>query len=63
MKFQFESLEAFIHMNGHGIYVWPCYIFVFAILIALTISPILSQKAFLKQQKKLIELQKNSQAL
>lgn len=60
MKFQFESLEAFIAMNGHGIYVWPCYIFVFAVLIGLTISPILSQRAFLKQQKKLIEL--NSQA-
>jgi heme exporter protein D len=60
MKFQFESLEAFITMNGHGIYVWPCYIFVFAVLIGLTVSPILSQKAFLKQQKKLIEL--NSQA-
>lgn len=63
MKFQFESLEAFITMGGHGIYVWPCYIFVFVILIGLTLSPILSQKAFLKQQKKLIQLQKNSQAL
>lgn len=62
MKFQFESLEAFIAMGGHGIYVWPCYIFVFAVLIGLTISPILSQKAWLKQQKKLLELQKNSQA-
>ena len=63
MKFQFESLQAFIEMNGHGIYVWPCYIFVFAVLIGLTLSPILSQKALLKQQKKLIQLQKNSQAL
>ena len=33
MKFQFESLQAFITMGGHGIYVWPCYIFVFAVLI------------------------------
>ncbi|HWV15692.1 MAG TPA: heme exporter protein CcmD [Cellvibrio sp.] len=62
MKFQFESLQAFINMGDHGIYVWPCYIFVFAVLIALTVSPILSQRAFLKQQKKLIQIQKNTQA-
>lgn len=62
MTFQFESLNAFIAMKGHGPYVWACYILVYAILIYLTLSPVLSKKAFLKQQKKLLTLQKNSQS-
>jgi heme exporter protein D len=62
MKFQFESLDAFIAMKGHGPYVWACYILVYAILIYLTLSPVLSKKAFLKQQKKLLTIQKNSQS-
>jgi len=63
MTFQFESLDAFIAMNGHGMYVWPCYIIVYSILVYLTLSPVLQKRAFLKQQKKLIQLQKNSQTL
>ena len=63
MTFQFESLDAFLAMNGHGMYVWPCYIIVYFMLVYLSLSPILSKKAFLKQQKKLIQLQKNSQTL
>ncbi len=63
MKFQFESFDAFLAMNGHGIYVWTCYGIVYAILIYLTLSPVLSKNAFLKQQKKLIKLQKHSQTL
>jgi heme exporter protein D len=62
MRFQFESLDAFLTMKGHGPYVWACYILVYAILIYLTLSPVLSKKVFLKQQKKLLTLQKNSQS-
>ncbi len=61
MKFQFENLESFLAMNGHGVYVWACYIFVYAILVYLTLSPVLNKKMFLKQQKKLNQLQKNTQ--
>jgi heme exporter protein D len=60
MKFQFDSLDAFFHMNGHGVYVWACYAIVYTILICLTLSPLLQKRAFLKQQKKWQELQKNS---
>jgi len=63
MKFQFESLDAFLAMNGHGIYVWSCYSIVYAILLYLTLAPVISKAAFLKQQKKLIQLQKKSQTL
>lgn len=61
MKFQFDSLDAFITMGGHGFNVWTSYIIVYAILIFLTISPVLSKKALLKQQKKLLQVQKKSQ--
>lgn len=61
MKFQFESLDAFITMGGHGANVWASYIIVYGILIYLTLSPLLAKKAFLKQQKKLIQLQTKSQ--
>ncbi len=63
MKFQFDSLSAFAHMNGHGVFVWTAYAIVYGILIYLTLSPLLQKKAFLKQQKKWQQLQKNSDSL
>jgi heme exporter protein D len=61
MKFQFESLEAFLTMGGHGPFVWASYALVYIIIIYLTLSPLLAKKTFLKQQKKLLQLQKKSQ--
>ena len=61
MKFQFDSLDAFLTMGGHGTFVWTSYAIVYTILIFLTLSPVLSKKTFLKQQKKLLQLQKKSQ--
>lgn len=63
MKFQFDSLNAFAHMNGHGVFVWSAYALVYGILIYLTLSPVLQKNAFLKQQKKWQQLQKNSDSL
>ena len=61
MKFQFENLDAFLTMGGHGPFVWASYVLVYIIIIYLTLSPLLAKKAFLKQQKKLLQLQKSSQ--
>ena len=61
MKFQFENLDAFLTMGGHGPFVWASYVLVYIIIIYLTLSPLLAKKSFLKQQKKLLQLQKNSQ--
>ena len=61
MHFQFDSLNAFLTMNGHGAYVWACYLITFSVLIFLVVSPLLEKKSFLKQQKKIAILQKNSQ--
>ncbi|RYY04056.1 MAG: heme exporter protein CcmD [Gammaproteobacteria bacterium] len=60
MKFQFDSVDAFLKMGGHGAFVWASYVIVYAILIYLTLAPVLSKKTFLKQQKKLLHLQKKS---
>lgn len=57
MKFQFDSLAAFMHMDGHGVFVWTAYAIVYAILIFLTASPLIQKKNLLKQQKKWQELQ------
>jgi heme exporter protein D len=61
MQFQFESLEAFLMMNGHGVYVWACYLITFSVLTFLAISPLLQKKTLLAQQKKIILLSRNSQ--
>ena len=61
MTFQFDSLDSFLTMTGHGPYVWACYVIVFSILVYLTLSPVLAKKTFLQQQKKLNQLQKQSQ--
>jgi len=61
MNFQFDSLDAFLKMGGHGPFVWASYVLVYIIIIYLTLSPLLAKKAFLKQQKKLLQLQKKSQ--
>ena len=61
MKFQFDSLNAFLTMKGHGPYVWASYLLVYSILIFLTLSPLLAKRKFLKQQKKLIQIQQSNQ--
>lgn len=63
MKFQFDSLDAFLRMSGHGVYVWACYCIVYSILVYLTLSPLLQKKVFIKQQKKWQELQQSNQQL
>lgn len=53
MKFQFENLAEFMAMNGHGPYVWAAYSITALALIYLLVNPVLQQKAFFKQQRKI----------
>lgn len=53
MTFQFESLQAFWTMAGHGPYVWGCYGVTALVLIYLVVSPLRRQKRFLQEQKRL----------
>ena len=56
MNFQFESLAAFMSMNGHGPYVWVSYAITVAVLVFLLVNPLLQRKAFIQQQQKLQRL-------
>jgi heme exporter protein D len=60
MQFQFDSFSAFLFMNGHGVYVWACYSITFFVLTSLVINPVMQKKAFLKQLKKIAQLEKKA---
>ncbi len=53
MTFQFESIASFMVMNGHGPYVWAAYAVTAAVLVYLTLSPVLQRRQFIRQQLKL----------
>ena len=38
--FQFESIQEFIQMGGHGPYVWSAYVISLSVLIWLIVSPL-----------------------
>ncbi|WP_237068320.1 heme exporter protein CcmD [Microbulbifer guangxiensis] len=44
MQFQFESLAAFLHMDGHGPFVWAAYAVTFVALAALAFQPRLQRR-------------------
>jgi heme exporter protein D len=46
--FQFDSLAAFIAMDGHGVYVWACYAFTLAVLAWLVASPLLRARQIMQ---------------
>ena len=48
MKFQFDSLDAFLAMNGHGPFVWSAYAITLSLVIFLIVHPILQKRKFLK---------------
>ena len=51
-QFQFDSLQAFLQMGGHGPYIWMCYGFVLVVWSYLALAPGLQTKAFLKKERK-----------
>lgn len=62
MSFQFESLQAFWQMNGHGPYVWACYAITLVSLVFLVAYPLVQKKQFIVQQKKWLLLQQEVSA-
>lgn len=54
LTFRFESLQAFLEMDGHGVYVWTCYAVVFLTLLFIAIEPTMQRKRFIKQQQGLL---------
>lgn len=48
MEFQFESLQAFFWMKGHGPYVWACYGISLAAFVLLAVVPGQQRKQLFK---------------
>lgn len=46
--FQFENIQDFIQMGGHGPYVWSAYVISLSVLIWLIISPVRRKAKLLK---------------
>lgn len=59
LKFQFDSLQAFMDMGGHGPYVWACYGLTFAAVLFLIVEPRIQKKRFIKQQRVLAKRKAN----
>lgn len=53
MEFYFSSLADFVWMDGHGPYVWACYIVTLAVFIFLALAPSMRLGKLVKQQKAL----------
>ncbi|MEX1032531.1 MAG: heme exporter protein CcmD [Cellvibrionaceae bacterium] len=53
MNFQFESLQDFLHMSGHGFYVWMCFLLTFGLMLYLVLAPEIRIRQFIKQQRRI----------
>ncbi len=49
MNFQFDSLSAFLHMDGHGVYVWVGYLLSIVVMLWLILLPIIKRREVLRQ--------------
>ena len=47
--FQFESINDFIQMGGHGYYVWSAYLISLSVLIWLVVSPLQRKRKFVQE--------------
>jgi len=53
MEFYFSSLADFAWMDGHGPYVWVCYVVTLAVFVGLAVAPSMRLSKLVKQQKAL----------
>jgi len=64
MNFQFESLQDFMTMNGHGAFVWASYVVTLMALLLLVVIPAMQKKQIrqqLKRQRIIEQAQKKHQ--
>ena len=45
----FDSFQALLTMNGHGIYVWPAYLITIVVIMAVLIAPVRRRNRLLEQ--------------
>ena len=54
---QFDSLQAFIAMGGHGVFVWSVYGITVLVLTLLLLAPLRKNRRFFLQQMMLLKRQ------
>lgn len=62
MTFHFESLADFMHMSGHGPYVWAAYGITFAAIVGLVMTITFARKNFFAQQRSIAQRAASSAA-
>ena len=45
----FDSFSDFLHMGGHGLYVWLCYGLAFFLFTIILLQPILTRKNIIRE--------------
>jgi len=57
MQFRFDTLSEFLHMAGHGPYVWVCYAAGLLAISFIILGPIMKHKKVVKQSLQLRAIQ------
>ncbi len=45
----FESVDALISMDGHGVFVWAAYAVTLSVIVMLLVFPVRRRRRFLRQ--------------
>lgn len=45
----FDSLDALLHMDGHGVYVWSAYLITLMVIVFIMLSPIRRKNRLLNE--------------
>ena len=51
----FASLADFLHMGGHGLFVWSCYAITLVVLVANIVRPLRLKKRLIQQKLRALE--------
>ena len=47
----FESFDALLHMDGHGVFVWAAYLITLVVIVSIFVLPLRRKSRFLRQMK------------
>ena len=58
---QFDSLAAFMSMEGHGVFVWSVYAIAFVVMAGLVVAPLRKNRQFFAEQAMLAKREQRAQ--
>ena len=58
---QFDSLSAFVAMDGHGVFVWSVYAISLLVMIGLLVAPLRKNNQFFSEQAMLLKREQRVQ--